>query len=381
MTDNSDTGRLNLVARPDPAPMPDPVSEPAQPLVTLGQLGRMRAALTEGSDDPILIAIHDYPDPDALASALALQTLGRSWGVDSTIVYGGGIGRPENAAMVSLLGIEIVSFGKIADLSKYKGAVFTDTQPAAKNQSLPASVPVLAVIDHHSLGDDTVRVYATVKAKHHETAIHSYHDVRTDVGSSSTLALGYMTAAGMVPDARLATALFTGIKTDTDSLLRDATPADVQAYTSLIPLADMQMVAGIARPPLGRDYFRLLDQAMRQTLVYSNCLIADCGEITSPDAISVISDLLIKNDGTMYALAHGSRENRHYFSLRVKPPNNDATRVILQTVGRDGKGGGHNLSAGGFVDSTEQNKLTILGECRDRFLLAVGALPKGSPLL
>lgn len=381
MTDDTNSGRLNLVSRRDQAPLPEPIIEPAQPLVTLGQLGQLRTALTDGSDDPILIAIHDYPDPDALASALALQTLGRSWGVDSTIVYGGGIGRPENAAMVKLLGIEIVSLRKICDLTKFKGAMFTDTQPAAKNQSLPSSVPVLAVIDHHSLGDDTIRIYTTASEKHRESSVNSYHDVRLDVGSSSTLALGYLMAAGMIPDARLATALFTGIKTDTDSLLRDATPADIRAYTNLIPLADMQMVAGISRPPLGRDYFRLLDQAMRQTLVYNNCLIADCGEITAPDAISVISDLLVKNESTFYALAHGSKGNRHYFSLRVKPPSNDATRVMLQTVGRDGKGGGHNLSAGGFVDATEKNKQTILEECRDRFLLAVGALPKGSPLI
>jgi len=55
---------------------------------------------------PLLILAHDYPDPDALASAYALQYLAElKGGIHSRIVYGAVIGRIENQEMVRLLKI------------------------------------------------------------------------------------------------------------------------------------------------------------------------------------------------------------------------------------------------------------------------------------
>jgi nanoRNase/pAp phosphatase (c-di-AMP/oligoRNAs hydrolase) len=204
------------------------------------------------------------------------------------------------------------------------------------------------------------------------TSRKCYFDVRLDVGSSSTLVLGYLLAAGMIPDKRLATALFVGVMTDTDSLLRDAEASDIAAYTRLLPLADMQLVYGICRPPLGRDYFRFLASAMNKAVLHGHCLIADCGEIAAPDAISTVSDFLIRNKGILYALAHGSREGRLYLSLRAKLPREDATRIMLDVVGPDGKGGGHNLSAGGFIDPADGKPVSVEA-MRRRFLQAAGA--------
>ena len=339
------------------------------PLVSSKLIGELRTALSEGDERPILITIHDYPDPDALASALALQTLVNSWGIATTIAYGGGIGRPENNAMVKLLDIEMTSFHKLSNLEDFKGALITDTQPASRNQSLPSGVPVLAVIDHHTLGSDASTRRHAAWMSGAKAAKKPFTDVRTEVGSSSTLALGYLAAAGMVPDKRLATALFVGVMTDTDSLLRDATAADIAAYTMLLPLADMQLVYGICRPSLGKDFFRFLNSAMNKTTLYHHCLIADCGEITAPDVISTVSDFLIRTDRIAYALAYGVKGNRIYLSLRAKPPQDDATRIILEAVGRNGRGGGHNLSAGGFVDMTSDTWVEVR-EMQSRFLQA-----------
>ncbi len=343
-------------------------TEQAEPLVTPKQLAALRAAVTEGNEKPVLIAIHDYPDPDALASALALQVLGHSWGVASTIAYGGGIGRAENGIMVNLLGLETTTFQKLDDLSQFKGALITDTQPAAKNQSLPGDIPILAVIDHHQLGEDSMKL-AMLRSGPDKKC---YYDVRLDVGSSSTLLTGYLLAAGLIPDARLATALFIGIKTDTDSLMRDAKRFDSAAYTQLIPLADMKIVSQISHPPLSQDYYRFLDKAMNNAWIYDNSLICNCGDILAGDIISTISDMMIQTENVSYALAYGVRKDRIYLSLRAKPPCEDATRVMLETVGPDGKGGGHNLTAGGFmiINKALQDHIN---EMRQRFLKVTGS--------
>ena len=55
---------------------------------------------------PLLILTHDYPDPDALAAAMALSYLAQQYFKISTrIAYGGVIGRSENRAMVRILKI------------------------------------------------------------------------------------------------------------------------------------------------------------------------------------------------------------------------------------------------------------------------------------
>lgn len=338
-----------------------------QPLVSTTRLRSLRSAVGSG-ERPLIIAIHDYPDPDAIAAALAMQTLAGSWGISSVIAHGGVIGRAENHEMVTLLKIVMKPFSDIPDIKEFRGAVFFDTQPLARNQSLPDGIPVLAVIDHHTLSDDSMRLATTSPTG---TAKLVYTDVRRDVGSSSTLALGYLDAAGITPDARLATALFLGIKTDTDGLLRGAGPADVRAYIRLLPLADMAIAAKTIHPPLGRDFFRFLHLAIDKAVVYGNSLVSYCGEVATPDLLSTASDALIPLRGAKYVLAVGFHDGRAHLSLRAKAPANDATRVLLSIVEPEGKGGGHSLAAGGFIDVHGQEDRwldTILA----RFLEATG---------
>lgn len=62
----------------------------------------------------LLIVVHDYPDPDALASALALAHLARRRHSRRTrITYGGLITRAENRTMVQQLRIKMTHVAKI----------------------------------------------------------------------------------------------------------------------------------------------------------------------------------------------------------------------------------------------------------------------------
>lgn len=56
----------------------------------------------------VLILIHNNPDPDAIAAGWALSyLLKKKFAVNSRIVYGGRITRPENRTMIHRLGIGI----------------------------------------------------------------------------------------------------------------------------------------------------------------------------------------------------------------------------------------------------------------------------------
>ncbi len=337
-----------------------------EPLVSPAQVRQLRSAIGTG-DKPLLIAIHDYPDPDAIAAALAMQTLARSWGINSAIAHGGIIGREDNSEMVRLLKINLQTFASIPNLTDYRGALLVDTQPAARNQSLPGSVPVLAVVDHHRLSTESIRL----SRRNSETAAVRFSDIRINVGSSSTLLFYYLQAAGIVPDARLATALFLGIKTDTDGLLRYSVPCDIQAYAILLSLADLSIAGQATHPPQDPAYYRFLHGAMERTGLYGSSAFADCGTVKTPDHLSMASDFLIPLRDVQYALAAGFHGSRLYLSLRSKAPNEDATQIMLAVVALEGKGGGHNLAAGGFVELSGTPE-ECLRKVLDKFLAATG---------
>lgn len=66
------------------------------------------------STDSLAILCHDNPDPDTLASALALETIANEWGVATVdIIYGGKITHQQNRAMANVLDIELTAINQV----------------------------------------------------------------------------------------------------------------------------------------------------------------------------------------------------------------------------------------------------------------------------
>ena len=104
--------------------------------------------LVEGKQT-LLAQTHDFPDPDTIASALALGwLLGELRGLEATIGYGGIIGRAENKAMIKQLGIKMKRTSS-KDFEKYDLVALLDTQPEVGNHCVPNSFTPDIVFDHH----------------------------------------------------------------------------------------------------------------------------------------------------------------------------------------------------------------------------------------
>ena len=104
---------------------------------------------TVGDADGLLILPHNNPDPDAIASALALQhLLKEKLGVNSNIAYQGIIGRAENRALVRYLNYPLKPVTSL-DLTGVVPVALVDTQPGTGNVILPPQSGVIVVIDHH----------------------------------------------------------------------------------------------------------------------------------------------------------------------------------------------------------------------------------------
>jgi len=117
--------------------------------------------------DRVLIMLHNEPDPDAMASGLALRNVLRRTKTTAIIGAMQGVTRPENVRMVNLLDIHVEPITP-ASLREYDRIAMVDVQPHYFG----------GLIDRVDLVIDHIRAAGY-------TAV--FKDIRPDYGSTSTI--------------------------------------------------------------------------------------------------------------------------------------------------------------------------------------------------
>ncbi len=372
----------------DGAPTPADVG-PLAPLLSLhplptfdmarGQRRLQRLLRAVGDGAGLIILVHNDPDPDALASAWALQTLlSRYLGITPSIVYGGIIGRAENRAFVSNLKMQLTHVDKV-NWEQVAAGVLIDTQISATNYGGPTSfgtsentvrrphLPIVAVFDHHE-----------VRRGFRRTA---FHDVRPAYGATSTILTEYLAAAEIRPDSPLATALFYGIKTDTRGLARDASDCDAWAYMALLPLMDPKLLAKIEQARLPRNYFKTFNDTLARTVLYDRVVLASLGIMERPDMAAEMADIMTRLEGADWVVCWGRYQNQIVVAVRTQLPDANAAQTVREVVGDMGGTGGHAHMAGGRIPH-DNDPERVEEELRKRFLrqLNVATVP-AQPLI
>jgi len=318
-------------------------------------------ALTEtmrGAESALLVT-HDYPDPDAIGSALALAfLLEGSLGVTATLAHGGIIGRAENKAMVQLLSIDMKPLHEVYG-GQYDVVALVDAQPGAGNLVLPPGLRPAVVIDHHA------ETRANLEGV-------PFVDIRPTCGATSTVLTGYLQAAGLTPDQRTATALFYGIKADTMGLARAASDADVEAYLYLLPLANTKILAQIENAQVPLAYFRAFERALERTFIYGDVVVCNLGPMDWPDLAAEMADFLLRWEGARWVFCTGVFQGEIVLSVRTNEMEANAGHVVREVVEGLGTGGGHGLMAGGRVPLDGSSPVDIIRELRARFLGHLG---------
>lgn len=283
----------------------------------------------------MLVVMHDYPDPDALASAMTLAYLVRvRYRMRTKMAFGGHIARAENRAMVRQLGLRLTPVSKIR-WPRYKCVALVDTQPGFGNNSMPAEIEPKIVIDHHPAKSPPAGDFV---------------DLRTDYGASATVLLEYLRAAQINVPVDIATAITYAIRSETQELGRDASEADVQAYLSVYPRANKRKLARMANPKLPNAYFVLLHTALQNAKVFRHLSHVHLGPVESPEFVPQIADLLLRQERIGWALVTGQYDAKLFVSLRSSQPNANAGSVLKRMLRNLGSAGGHNMMAGGRVD-------------------------------
>ncbi|PSQ20795.1 DHH family phosphoesterase [Halobacteriales archaeon QS_9_67_17] len=327
------------------------------------RIRRLKRVL-RNAEPPLAIFAHDNPDPDAIASAMALKQIAERAGTPATACYFGDINHRENRALVNLLDIELDARAGDPDLSEFGSIALVDHSRPGVNDQLPPDTDVDIVIDHHP-------PRAPVEAR--------FVDLRSDVGATSTLLTEYLRKLGTEPTPELATALLFGIAVDTDDFSREVVTDDFEAAAHLVKHADMATLERIESPSVDVETFEILARATAERDVREGVLTTYVSEIRDRDALAQAADQLLGMEDVSTTLVLGRMDGTVFASARARGSALDLGEALREAFDQIGSAGGHadmagaQIPIGALVEENEESPDAAVREAlTDRFYETLG---------
>ena len=275
-------------------------------------------------EDRLLIVIN--ADPDAMASAMALKRLLWRQVSATTIAHINEIRRPDNLAMIRLLGLGLLPIHKVS-LGEFTRFAVVDSQPGHHEGFEGINFDV--IIDHHP----------TTEAK------APFVDIRPDYGATSTIMTEYVRAAKIKPSVKLATGLFYGIKTDTSNFERKAIMPDVNAFQFLFRYVNVHIARRIEQAEITLDSLKYYRKALEEMAVRKNRAHVHLGSVTNPDICVSLADFFMKIHDIVWTAVSGIYQGRLVIIVRNDGIRKDAGKVLGEVFGKLGQAGGHKTMA------------------------------------
>src|SRR5262250_556323 len=236
--------------------------------------------------DRVLILMHNDPDPDAMASGLALRNVLRR--TKQTAVIGAQLGatRPENLRMQNLLDIhvEIITAEQLAGFDRI---AMVDVQP---HYFGPEFHRVDLVIDHHPEQPG----YSAV-----------FKDIRPHYGSTSTILTEHLRAVDEHISERTATAMLYAIKSDTLFFNRQANRVDLDAFSYLYPLADATLIKKMEGAEITMERLEHVVRAKQNGHLSEQVFCAYLGNLPREDFIPYVADFYLQLESVKWCIIAG----------------------------------------------------------------------------
>lgn len=297
-----------------------------------------------GDAERVALLLQDDPDPDGIASAIALRTvLGRNRSTTPIFTFGQ-VTRAENLAMIRLLDVSVEPVDT-ETLRAFPRVALLDVQPGYFGDRLPH---VHIVIDHHPRCGPLDAEFC---------------DVRTSYGATSTILTEYLEAAGADVSQRLATALLYGIKSDTLMLNRETGPADLRAFMALYPLTNYNVLRRIERPELPLVFANFLARVLPRIRKREELLTLHVGQVDREDVIPQLADFCMQFENTEWVVVSGKTHDAIVLSVRNPGYVRSAGDVVRRLFGNVGRAGGHRSMAKAIVPLRSWRK--AFGSTRD----------------
>lgn len=299
--------------------------------------------LLKQKDDTIYIQPHNFPDGDAIASSFGLQYFLKQYNIESIICYKGCLEKLTTQKLCDLLHIDMVNIEDLHNLKESDYIINIDSQKHNSN------------IDDF-IGDEVACI------DHHPTFIrykYKYKDVRL-VGACSSIIASYFVNANVEIPKNVATALLYGMETDTANLTRGVKSLDIDMFSKVYKLADIDIISELMITSLTINDLKAYGTAIENVKIENRIGVVDIPFECHDVLVSKISDFILSLDGVDFTVVYSIRKSGVKFSTRSKYPKRlDAGNITAKALKNVGSGGGHPFMAGGFIPINKVNTLNI----------------------
>ncbi len=290
------------------------------------------ATLLRGVES-LVVVCHDNPDPDCLASALALEAIAEAAGVKkTTIAYGGDISHQQNRAFVAMLEMDVRELESV-ELTAYEALAFVDHSKPGSNTELPSSVLPDIVIDHHP-GEP---ISTTVT------------DIRADYGATATIFVEYLLELKTELTSRLASALLFALHRERLDFVRSPTRREYEAALAVYPVADLEVLDQLYGSAFTPSTLDAIGRAITSRHRQGSSLVTGIGRTDETDALPQAADYLLNLEGIDTVLVYGFINDRIRLSARSIDPQVNVGRLLIEAYDELGTVGGHHDMAGGQI--------------------------------
>jgi nanoRNase/pAp phosphatase (c-di-AMP/oligoRNAs hydrolase) len=284
--------------------------------------------------DRVLILLHNDPDPDAMASGLALRNVLRRTKTTAIIGAIQGVTRPENLRMVNLLDIHVEPITEDS-LKEYDRIAMVDVQPHYFGGLIDR---VDLVIDHHPEQPG----YSVV-----------FKDIRADYGSTSTILTEHLRSVDVSISERAATAMLYAIKSDTLFFNRQTNRVDLEAFSYLYPLADAALIRKMEGAEITLDRLDYVMKAHRGGTLVEQVFCAFLGPSPREDFVPYVADFFLQLEDVKWTAIAGIVNDSMLISVRNLGYSKNAGEFVRRFFSDVGCAGGHRAMAKAVVPMRE----------------------------
>ena len=278
----------------------------------------------------VLIMLHNDPDPDAMASGLALRNVLRRTKTTAIIGAIQGVTRPENLRMVNLLDIHVEAITQDS-LKEYDRIAMVDVQPHYFGGLIDR---VDLVIDHHPEQPGYTAVFK---------------DIRPDYGSTSTILTEHLRAVDVNISERTATAMLYAIKSDTLFFNRSTNRVDLEAFSYLYPLADAALIRKMEGAEITSERLDYVLKAHLGGILSDQVFCAFLGSMPREDFIPYVADFFLQLEDVKWTVIAGIVNDSLVVSVRNLGYTKNAGEFVRRFFAEIGSAGGHRAMAKAVV--------------------------------
>jgi nanoRNase/pAp phosphatase (c-di-AMP/oligoRNAs hydrolase) len=280
--------------------------------------------------DRVLILLHNDPDPDAMASGLALRNVLRRTKTTAIIGAIQGVTRPENLRMINLLDIHVEAITH-ESVKEYDRLAMVDVQPHYFGGLIDR---VDLVIDHHPEQPGYTAVFK---------------DIRPDYGSTSTILTEHLRAVDVNISERTATAMLYAIKSDTLFFNRSTNRVDLEAFSYLYPLADAALIRKMEGAEITLERLDYVLRAFRDGTLTEQVFCAFLGALPREDFIPYVADFFLQLEDVKWTIVAGIVNDSLVVSVRNLGYTKNAGEFVRRFFSDIGSAGGHRAMAKAVV--------------------------------